>query len=170
MARTETHFIWVGDYAGRLAQLQAAADAAKDDATPLLGGEEHPYDVLARDYATLLEEAEAAGLRIVVRGLRDDEWDDLVDAHPPRTDEQFADGDKTLGFNERTGLRPLILAGLVEPAIDTRSRFDDWIAEHGLSRGDIKAVAFKVWALTNGVNAVDPKSLPPLPIRDVEQT
>ena len=88
----------------------------------------------------------------------------------PRTDEQVADGDKTLGFNERTGLRPLILAGLVEPAIDTRSRFDDWIAEHGLSRGDIKAVAFKVWALTNGVNAVDPKSLPPLPIRDVEQT
>ena len=170
MARTETHFIWTGDYAGRLAQLKAAADAAKDDRTPLTGGEEHPYDALAAEYEALKAEADAAGLRLVLRGLRDDEWDALVDAHPPRTDEPFAENDKAFGLNERTSLRPLIFAGLVEPKLETRSRFDDWVAEQDLSRGDLSTIALKVWALTNGTGGTDPKLLPPLPTRVVVES
>lgn len=163
--RTEEHFIWTGDYATRLSRLHAAAEAARDDKTPLLAGEEHPYDELAKEYEALKAEADEAGLRLILRGLRDDEWDDLVDAHPQRTEGPHAEGDKYLGLNERTALRPLLYAGLVEPRFDSRSRFDDWVAEQNLTRGDLNAAALKVWAMTNGSALQDPQLLSPLPTR-----
>ena len=163
MARTETHFIWTDDYADRLSVLRAAVDAATKDTSPRTLADGDPVGALSTEYAELKAEAEAAGHRVVLRGLRDDEWDDLVDAHPPRTDEAHKDGDKALGFNERTGARQLVFAALAEPKFETRTRFDDWLREHDLTRGDVSAMALKAWRLTNGAGYTDPKLLPPLP-------
>lgn len=164
MPRTETHFIWTEDYADRLATLYAAVEAAaKEQQQPLLQNEAHPYDTLKDEYLSLKAEAEAAGHRVVVRGLRDDEWDALVAAHPPREEGPAAEGDKALGIDESTGMRPMILAALVEPKLESRSRFDDWIVEMEISRGELNAIGMKAWRLTNGMGLVDPKLLPPLP-------
>lgn len=164
MARTETHFIWTDDYADRLSNLHAAVAAASKDTTKRTLGEGDPVETLAAEYEALKAEAEESGHRIVLRGLRDDEWDALVDAHPPRTDDEHKDGDKALGFNERTGARHLVHAAMVEPKFDTRTRFDDWLRESDLTRGDVSAMALKAWRLTNGAGYTDPKLLPPLPI------
>ena len=170
MARTETHFIWTGDYVERLDRLLRAAEAAKDDKAPLLGGEEHPYDVLKAEYEALRAEADQNGQRVVVRGLDDAEWDELADAHPPRTDEAFAEKDAALGFNERAGMRPLIYAALVEPKFDSRAKFDEWVRSLGMTRGDLIALGMRAWRLTNEVDVLDPKSLRALPSRDAEQS
>jgi len=168
VARTEEHFIWTDDYAARLNNLEHQARAAKEDSTPLLGGEADPLLEIAEQYEALKAEADAAGLRVVLRGLRDDEWDELIETHPPRTEDQF-ESDKKLGFNEKTGTRALVHAALVEPKFDSRSRFDDWIREHNLTRGDVAALGAKAWALTNGMGYSDPKSLRPLPTRDADE-
>ena len=163
--RTEEHFIWTGDYATRLARLRAAAEAAREDKTPLINGEAHPYDEIAEEYEALKAEADGNGLRLVLRGLRDDEWDALVDEFPPRTDEAHAESDKAWGLNERTSLRPLVYAGLVEPRLASRAEFDAWVVEQGLTRGDLHGAAIKVWSMTNGGGLPDPQLLSPLPTR-----
>ena len=140
------------------------------DKTPLLNGEVDPYETLREQYEALRSEADANGHRLVLRGLRDDEWDDLVEAHPPRTDDKGAEEDKGLGFNKKTGLRALVFATIVEPEFPTRTRFDDWIAETGLTRGELTTIAAKSLRLTNGSGPVDPKSLPLWPTRDAEES
>lgn len=169
MGRTAEHYIWTGDYADRLDAIEAAHKAALADRTPLTAGEQHPAEQLAEEYEQLKGEADNAGLRVMLRGLRDDEWDELVDAHPPRTEEPWAEQDKSLGFDEQSGLRDFVRAGLLSPKHETRSAFDAWIVEHDLGRGDLKMIAAKVWRMTNGGSSIDPKSLPPLPIRTADE-
>ena len=165
MARTEEHFIWTGDYADRISRLHAAAEAAKDDTTPSTLSEGDPIAELREEYDTLKAEADEAGLRIVVRALTDDEWYDFADNHPPRTEEPHVDGDKALGFNERAGMRSLILAGLVTPEFSSLPALATWVTEKQLGRGDLNRIGMAIWRLTNGTTSIDPKSLPPLPTR-----
>ena len=168
MARTEEHFIWTGDYAARLDRLRRAVAAAVADESPRLLNEGDPAAELAEEYEALKAEAEEKGLRVVLRGLSDIEWDDIADQHPPRTDETYADNDKELGFNERTGGRDIIAAALVEPRL-TRAEFDQWATDNSLTRGDIKALLMKAYRLTHGLGLTDPKSLAPLPTRSADE-
>lgn len=163
MARTETHFIWTGDYADRIQKIMTAAEVAKDNPQEKYLNEPDSIRELSEDYERLKAEADEAGLRVVVRALTDDEWYEIVDAHPPRTEEPHADGDKALGFNERTGMRSLILAGLVDPDLSSLSALAAWVIEKQLGRGDLNRLGRAVWRLTNGTTTLDPKSLPPLP-------
>jgi hypothetical protein len=165
MARTEEHFIWTGDYADRISRLHAAAEAAKDDTSPRSLADGDPIGELREEYDRLREEANDAGLRVVVRALTDDEWYDLTDNHPPRTEDPHKDGDKALGFNERTGMRSLILAGLVTPEFSSLSGLSAWVTDKQLGRGDLNRIGMAIWRLTNGTTSIDPKSLPPLPTR-----
>lgn len=169
MARTTEHFIWTGDYADRLELIKREASAATADTTPMLGGEVDPLTEIAERYEALKAEANEAGLRVVLRGLRDDEWDDLVEAHPPRTEGPRAESDASAMFNERTGTRALVAIGIVDPVLPSRTRFDDWVEENNLTRGDMTALAARVWNLTHGTGYADPKFLPPLPTRDDDE-
>lgn len=184
MARTTEHFIWTGDYADRVFQLANAVDAAEADISRLtarledeqdsdeptlatestttaddLAEAEDARDRLAVEYQTLKDEAETAGLRVTLRGLSDIEWDELIEKHPPRTEEPYAKGDAALGFNERKGGRDFVHTALVDPEFPSRAKFDAWVLEKDLTRGDIAAMVKKAWSLTNGMGYTDPKLL-----------
>lgn len=169
MARTKTLFIWTGDYADQIDRLYAAANAASADKTQRTADEGDPLGEIETEWRRLKDEADEAGLKVVVRGLSDDEWYDITDNHPARTEEPHAEGDKALGYNERTGLRPMILAGMVEPEFTSRAKFDAWVTEKGLSRGDLNMIGMTIWRLTNGQGPIDPKSLPPLRTPDDDE-
>lgn len=154
------------DYDDRLDALWRAAMEARDDTSAGTMDEGDPYLVLKAEYDELKAEAEAAGLRVSYRGLRDDEWDDLVERFPPRTEGPQAEGDKYLGFNEKEGKRALLLAGLVDPKFDNLSRLDEWIRKNDLPRGTVNGLALRIWQVTNGMGPTDPKSLPPSPTRE----
>lgn len=184
MARTTEHFIWTDDYADRVHQLAAAIEAAEADISVLsarlkderdsdepalatedtttaddLADAEEARVHLAAEFQALKDEAEAAGLRVTLRGLSDIEWDDLTETHPPRTEEPYAKGDAALGFNERKGMREFVHTALVDPEFTSRSKFDAWVLEKGLTRGDLAAMGKKAWGLTNGMGYTDPKLL-----------
>lgn len=154
MARTETK-IYLGASSIRLDELhrQIARAEQATDAPPTSGprrvGQGSDLAALKEEFATLAAEADEAGDFIVVRPLRDDEWDDLCDAHPPRTEAPHADNDEALGFNARTGRRPFIFAALVEPALSTQAEFDAWVERKELTRGELEGIALQVWQLTN---------------------
>lgn len=193
MARTKDHFIWTGDYADRINRLAAAVKAAQADVDDLkarlkdeaeseeprllsdvsttradLDEAQAALDALAADYQALKAEAEESGLRVTLRGLSDDEWYDITDNHPPREDERFKENDAALGFNERTGTRDLVMAALADPEFGSRAKFDAWVAEKGLSRGDLAVMMGIAHELTNGMGYTDPKLLRLLPTRSAD--
>ena len=154
MARSETK-IYLGATSIRLDELnrtiaraeQAGESGASGGARRV--GEASDLTKLREEFAALTAEADQAGDYIVVRPLRDDEWDDLCDEHPPREEKRYADTDDALGFNARTGRRALIFAALVEPEIATRTEFDAWVERKELTRGELEGIALQVWQLTN---------------------
>lgn len=153
MARTETK-IYLGAASIRLDELnRSIARAEQQGDAPASGarrvGEASDLAKMREEFASLAVEADEAGDYIVVRPLRDDEWDDLCDEHPPRDDKRYAESDDALGFNARTGRRALIFAALVEPEIATRSEFDAWVERKELTRGELEGIALQVWQLTN---------------------
>jgi hypothetical protein len=153
MARTETK-IYLGAASIRLDELhRTIAQAERSEGAPTSGarrvGEASDVSKLREEFDTLRAEADEAGDYIVVRPLRDDEWDDLCDEHPPREEKRHADTDEALGFNARTGRRALIHAALVEPILATRKEFDSWVERKELTRGELEGVALQVWQLTN---------------------
>jgi len=154
MARTETK-IYLGSTSIRLDELhrQIARAEQGGDAPTSSGarrvGEASGVAKMREEFDALATEADEAGDFIVIRPLRDDEWDDLCDAHPPREEKRYADTDDTLGFNAKTGRRALIFAALVEPTLATRAEFDQWVERKELTRGELESVALQVWHLTN---------------------
>lgn len=154
MARTETK-IYLGATSIRLDELnRAIARAEQTGEAPVSSGarrvgEASDLTKMREEFAALTAEADEAGDYIVVRPLRDDEWDDLIDEHPPREEKRYADTDEALGFNAKTGRRALIFAALVEPALATRAEFDAWVERKELTRGELEGVALQVWQLTN---------------------
>lgn len=155
MARTETK-IYLGATSIRLDELHRQIARAKQ-AGPEIGTTDGPRRVgqgsdvakAEEEFDALSAEADEAGDFIVVRPLRDDEWDDLCDSHPPREEKRYADTDDALGFNAKTGRRALIFAALVEPTLATRAEFDSWVERKELTRGELEGVALQVWQLTN---------------------
>ncbi len=153
MARTETK-IYLGSASIRLDELnRTIAQAERSEGAPASGarrvGEASDASKLREEFEQVRDEADAAGDFIVVRPLRDDEWDDLCDEHPPRDEKRHADSDEALGFNAKTGRRALIFAALVEPTLATRAEFDSWVEREELTRGELEGVALQVWQLTN---------------------
>lgn len=177
MARTTRVVLLTGDYADRLDQLGRAALAARDDQTPLLGGEEHPYDVLKAEYDTLKAEAEAEAeiVHMVAIGRR--QFRDLKAKYPPRTEpKEVAESDAKAGVNIEGIEDDLVFASVVVPdpanegeylpRFKSRAAFDEWA--DGLSEGEWASLAIRAWELANGAR-LDPKELPGLPTRNVEQ-
>lgn len=155
MARTETK-IYLGSSSIRLDELNrqiARAERAGDDAAPTSGprrvGQGSDLAKVKEEFGALQARADEAGDFIVVRPLGDGEWDDLVDEHPPREEQRYADSDEALGLNAKTGRRALIFAALVEPALATRAEFDAWVERKELTRGEIEGIALVVWQITN---------------------
>lgn len=176
MAQTTTVTLLTGDYPDRLNQLWAAAQAAKDADPELLAGEEHPYDVLAAEYADLKAEAEAEAERqrrkVTLQGVGRKQglpgrpsWRDLKEKHPPRTegDPDALKQDRLAGVNVETVECDLLYASIVTPEFGSRDAFDEW--EGGLSEGEFQTVVRRAWDLAN-VAQTDPKSLPALPTRN----
>jgi len=153
MARSETK-IYLGDASIRLSELhQKISRAERADEAPTAGprrvGQSSDLTKDREEFAALAAEADEAGDFIVIRPLSDSEWDDILDEHPPRTEEPHASTDEALGFNARTGRRALIFAALVEPALSTRAEFDAWVERKELTRGELEGIALQVWQLTN---------------------
>lgn len=153
MARTETKIylgsasIELDELARKIARAEQQPEAATSSARR--GGESSDLTKMRAEFTQLCAETDEAGDFIVVRPLRDDEWDDLCDEHPPRDEKRHAETDEALGFNAKTGRRALIFAALVEPTLATRSEFDGWVERKELTRGELEGVALKVWQLTN---------------------
>lgn len=175
MAQTTTIHLMTGDYPDRIRKALAAAQAAEQDDTPLLGGEEHPYDVLVREYEELKAEAEKASekakRKVVLQaiGRRNGQegrpsWRDLKVAHPPRTegDPEVVKGDRLAGVNADTVEDDLLYASVIVPKFTSRGAFDEWA--DGLSEGEFRTLVNRAWRLANVAEA-DPKSLPALPTR-----
>ena len=115
-------------------------------------------------YAELKEQAEADGLRVVLKAVGRREWRRLKEAHPPRTegDAEVVKGDRLAGVNVTTVEDDLVYASLVEPAFDNRAQYDEWADE--LSEGEFQTILRRAWSLAN-VAQFDPKSLPASPTR-----
>ena len=184
MAQTASITLLTGDWPDRLNHLWNAAQAAKDDEVTLLAGEEHPYDVLAAEYAEAKASAEAAGLRVVIKAVGRREWRALKGNHPPRTegDADAIKGDRLAGVNTETVEDDLTHVSLVEPAdkacahdqrmsnvgcssenpCTQRADYDRWADD--LSEGEFQTILRRAWELAN-VAQFDPKSLPVSPTR-----
>ena len=182
MAQSTTIHLLTGDYVDRLNELYAAAQAAKDDEAPRTLGEEHPYDVLAREYAELKAESERDGITVGLEAVGRKAWREIRGAHPPRTegDEETIKGDRNAGLNTDAAEDDVVHASLVEPKraacahnqslpllactadnpCAKRPAFDKWV--DALSEGEFQTVLLRAWSLAN-VSQFDPKSLPALP-------
>jgi hypothetical protein len=110
--RTATLPLYGGDYQQRVYDLEQQLDAAEERAKkaqdgPRLLSEESEVERLTREHDELVAEAERDGRIVVtVQALRREQWNDLVQAHPPRTDESVPEdrrkGDEAVGVNEDT--------------------------------------------------------------------
>lgn len=167
MARTRTILLLTGDYADRLNVLYAAAKAAEADKSPRLLGDGDPYLELAAEYEALKAEAEADGLRVVLRDPGRKRFRDLRAKHPPRTGEDVdpdtVKADRLAGMNIDAAEDDLLHISVIEPAFTSRAGFDEWLDE--LGEGEFQTLLRAAWELVN-VAQFDPKSLPPLPTRN----
>lgn len=159
MAQTTTIHLLTGDYPDRLNAAFAAAKAAEKDETPLLNGEDHPYDVLAAEYAELKAEAEESGISVTLEAIGRKGWRELKQNHPPRTegDADAIKGDRLAGVNTSTVEDDLVYASVKVPEFSSRGAYDEWA--DALSEGEFQTILQKAWSLAN-VAQFDPKSLP----------
>jgi hypothetical protein len=159
MAQTTTIHLLTGDYPDRLNLAFRAAKAAEDDESPLLNGEEHPYDVLSREYAELKAEAEEAGIAVTLQAIGRKGWRELKANHPPRTegDADTIKADRLAGVNVATVEDDLVYASVIKPEFSSRGAYDEWA--DALSEGEFQTILQKAWSLAN-VAQYDPKSLP----------
>lgn len=182
MARTDSLLLLTGDYAGRLDALYDAVMQAKEDAEGGGGGRrlnEDPVSELSEEYVALKAEAEAAGIRVVLRDLTRPEWRKLKEQHPPRVagDEENQKTDRFAGFDVESGEDDLVYGSLLSvteggktvvyhdetgKALLSRAAFDEWF--NGLSNADCVTISTRAWT-HNNVARTDPKSLPASPTR-----
>jgi hypothetical protein len=137
----------------------ALKDQSDDTAIPRTFTEADPVEELAAEYERIKAEAESTGVRITLRGLTADEWDEFADEFPPRTEGPNHEQDQAFEFDTRKGRRDLIYRTLVDPRFDSRAAFDEWLRERQFSRGELTRLVFEALRLTNGATA-DPKPLP----------
>lgn len=95
----------------RLGQELAAAKL-KNAADPRLAGGD-TADIV-RQMEALRAEVEASTVEFVLRALPRKQWHDLVEAHPPRKND---DGDVRMEVNRETFLPALVQASTVEPKL-----------------------------------------------------
>lgn len=169
------------DYGQRLDQLEKAAKLARNDNTPRVATERHPYDVLAEEHAELKAEAEAAadaaGTMVVFDSIGRQLMRKLKARHPAREGEA---SDRVFGANMETMQDDLVHVMLVSPAkascardqrqvdqpcgeenpCSRRQAFVEWADSLGYGEWNVTAVS-----ATEHLIAVasDPKDLPPLP-------
>lgn len=159
MAQTTTIHLLTGDYPDRLNAAFAAAKAAEKDDSPLLMGEDHPYDVLSAEYAELKAEAEDAGISVTLTAIGRKGWRQLKVDHPPRTegDADTIKADRLAGVNTATVEDDLVFASVSAPEFSSRGAYDEWA--DSLSEGEFQTILNRAWSLAN-VAQYDPKSLP----------
>lgn len=166
MARTKSILLLTGDYADRLNALYAAAQAAKDDTSARTLAEGDPYQQLAQEYADLKAEAEAEGLRVVLRDPGRRKFRDMKAKFPPRTDESVPEksreADARAGFNIADAEDDLLYITVLEPEFTSRGAFDEWLDD--LGEGEFQTLVSAAWELVT-VAQFDPKALPPSPTR-----
>lgn len=189
MSMPEAVYLWRTDISN-LIRLERAIAEAKDD----LGRLEQPADpesqpsgarrsgesgtkaaiekieaaiaTLSAEWEAERSKAEEAAIRVEVRGLRDDEWDEIVDEFPPTTEGPFAENDAKFGANERKCGRSFVLRCAVDPAFSSLTALGDWIKDNNVTRGELKQIIFSGWTLTHKFGGPDPKSLRLSPIHE----
>lgn len=167
MARTTRVVLLSGDYADRLDDLGRAALAAREDKTPLLNGEEHPFVVLKREYDELKSEAEVEGTIVDMEAIGRRDFRALKAKYPPRTEpKDVAESDAKAGVNIEAIEDDLLYASITSPEFTSRGAFDEWA--DSLSEGEWQSLVIRAWELANGAR-LDPKELPALPTRSIEQ-
>lgn len=125
-------------------------------------GDSDAYLAAVDAYNALRNQAISEGVvRVTVQRMDPEAWEDLVAAHPPRTDPEVPEAtrksDAAVGVNERTFCRPLVLASVVK--IEPEMTVEELLA--GVSSkqlGDIYDAAF----LANRGRGFDPKAAPAL--------
>lgn len=162
MARTKTILLLTDDYADRLNALYAAALDARDDESPQLLSDGDPYSSLLEQYQALKSEAEAAGVRVVLRDPGRKRFREMKAKFPPRTDEALSEdarkADEMVGFNREAAEDDLLYITIAEPEFTSRGAFDEWLDE--LGEGEFQTLVGAAFQLVS-VAAYDPKALPP---------
>lgn len=121
--RTATVTLYQGDYQHRIAEAEAAVNAAKSGRGPALMAEPGEYGRLVEAHNDLVAEAEAEGSVVVtLRALGRKKWDELIAQHPPRTDpdvpEHVRESDAQIGVNEDTFAEALVPASVASLSDD----------------------------------------------------
>ncbi|MEU4570730.1 hypothetical protein [Micromonospora sp. NPDC023956] len=154
--------VWLAPDMGLVEQYQrAVADlenaAEPSDVPPPGASLEEPgpnRTVLRERVDQLRDRLDEYALKLTVRALSDDEWQRLVDAHPPRRKTDNTDGDPRdaeSGWNTTTFPGALLRAGTVAPELDE----EDWANLLGadghpgvLTHPQVQAAAAEVLALS----------------------
>lgn len=175
MPRTMTVHLLTGDYADRLNQKWAEAQAALDDKTPATALEGDSYARIEAEYKALKNEALEAGITVNLAAVGRSVWRSLKVKFPPRTGEDFDPEtvklDRANGINADAVEDDLVYlsvkaweqeTGESVPYVSTRAAFDEWADK--LSEGEWQTLTIRAWELANGAR-LDPKELPSLPTR-----
>ena len=113
--RRATVILFQGNYEQELANLFEAAMTAERLETISSSkrmGTKSEAGALARQYDTLLAEANSTAVKVTVWALSNSVWGPLADEHPPRDD---VDEDKQRGLNMKTFPPVLLRVSLVAP-------------------------------------------------------
>lgn len=175
MPRTTTVHLLTGDYADRLNEVWAAAEAALNDKTPKTAIEGDPFVELKAEYDALKAEAIEAGITVHLAAVGRKVWRDLKGKYPPRSgdgiDAEVARQDRLAGVNADEVEDDLVYesikawereSGETDERVRSRNAFDEWA--DGLSEGEWQALVNRAWELANGAR-LDPKELPSSPTR-----
>ena len=151
---TKQVIVYTGDFRDRIDRLAAQVRAAAEsEQNPQRGGGKSEAAQLKAEHNALVEEAKEKALVFTLRALRRDEWQKLVNAHPPR---QGNEDDAAVGINEDTFKEALLPASIVEPEGVTA---DDLM---GLKAGDYDRLYITAFGL-NRMAGSDPKAFPDSP-------
>lgn len=121
-----------GDLAGQREQLQR--QLGKLPKSDKLGGDPERQRIQA-EIDRLTDEMKAGTVDFVLRALSQPQFQQLIDAHPPRRDGDDVNArDAEAGFDRSAFYGPLIRACVVEPGLDA----EDWdlLFGEGLSPGE----------------------------------
>jgi hypothetical protein len=120
-----------GDLAGKYEDLEQ--QLAQLPTNTKLGGDPERQRITA-EMDRLRAEMQEGTVPFVLLALPDAEFQELVDAHPPRREgDEVNEGDARSGYNRATFYRALIRACVVEPELDA----EDWelLFAEGISAG-----------------------------------
>lgn len=183
--RTVKVTLYQGDYQQRIQEAGVAAEAAEmrlrvareaekkqlqvvrtldevPDEVPPSAALAEEFEALAKVHDDLVDEADAEAIEVTMQALPRLEWDALVEANPPRTDESIPESvreaEEDVGVNEKALSAALVPLSIVAISDDSVT-IEDLIA--GASSAQWDALYNAAFRLNRSLGA-DPKGAPRL--------